>query len=135
MSRIFEKPLNATIGSERYQSRITWRNGSLIADDTVNNGGKDSGPDPYTLLLSSFAASTLIAIRKYIDRKGWDVPEIALEANMYWDDAGTSSKTYLQCELLFKNEMRDGQKYQLQQIARRCSISRILEGEIQVHVG
>jgi hypothetical protein len=37
--------------------------------------GKDLGPDPFPLL-ASLAACALSTLRMYIDRKGWDIPEI-----------------------------------------------------------
>lgn len=79
----FDKPVHGSIGNEKYQCTIEWRNGKFIADEPVTSGGKDSGPDPYTLLLSSLASCTLVTMRMYIDRKGWQVPEIAVNANMY----------------------------------------------------
>ncbi|MBI1782653.1 MAG: hypothetical protein HYR66_15020 [Sphingobacteriales bacterium] len=45
-----EKPVHGTIGTEKYKCVVEWRNGKFIADEPENNGGKDEGPDPYTLL-------------------------------------------------------------------------------------
>ena len=73
-----DKPVHGTIGTEKYQCSIEWRNGKFIADEPVTAGGKDTGPDPYTLLLSSLASCTLVTMRMYIDRKGWDISEIAV---------------------------------------------------------
>ena len=64
-----EKPVQGTIGNEKYQCTIEWRNGKFISDEPETIGGKDSGPDPYTLLLSSLASCKLITLRMYIDRK------------------------------------------------------------------
>ena len=83
MNYKFDKPIHSSIGLEKYQCTIEWRNGKFIADEPVSSGGKDLGPDPYTLLLSSLASCTLITLRMYIDRKGWDIPAISVQSNMY----------------------------------------------------
>lgn len=79
----FEKPVHGSIGLEKYQCTIEWRNGKFISDEPQSSGGKDMGPDPYTLLLSSLASCTLVTLRMYIDRKGWNIPSISVNVNMY----------------------------------------------------
>ena len=78
-----KKPVHGTIGTIKYACTIEWRNGSFIADEPTTSGGADTGPDPYTLLLSSLATCTLVTLRMYIERKGWDISNIAVNANMY----------------------------------------------------
>ncbi|MEO8151050.1 MAG: (4Fe-4S)-binding protein [Bacteroidia bacterium] len=128
----FEKPVHGIIGNEKYQCTIEWRNGKFIADEPATSGGKDSGPDPYTLLLSSLASCTLITMRMYIDRKGWDIPGLAVDANMYHETKDEKTKTIIDCDILFLSPVSDEQKLRLQEIAKRCPISKILEGEIKV---
>ena len=79
----FADPIRATIGDIKYQCTFKWSNGQFIADEPVTLGGNDTGPDPYTLLLSSLASCTLITMRMYIDRKQWQIPEFAVNVNMY----------------------------------------------------
>jgi putative redox protein len=70
MKYLLEKPIVASIGIEKFKVSIEWRNGKIIADEPEEIGGKDLGPDPYTLLLASLASCTLSTLRIYIDRKG-----------------------------------------------------------------
>lgn len=127
-----EKPVNATIGTERYQCSITWRNGGFIADEPVSQGGQDSGPDPYTLLLSSLASCTLITLRMYIDRKGWEIPEIRVNTNMYSEIREGATITVIDRDIYFPGAVPDEQKLRLQEIAKACPISRILENQVTV---
>ena len=49
----FEKPVRGTIGSGKYRCTIKWSNGEFIEDEPETSGGKDTGSDAYTILLSS----------------------------------------------------------------------------------
>jgi putative redox protein len=128
----FERPIHGTIGTEKYQCRIEWRNGKFIADEPGPAGGKDAGPDPYTLLLSSLVSCTLITLRMYIDRKGWDIPSIAVNANLYPETKEEKTITVIDRDILFLSPVQEEQKTRLQEIASRCPISIILENEIKI---
>jgi|SRR5690242_8607999 len=128
----FPKPIHGIIGSEKYQCTIEWRNGKFIADEPATSGGKDMGPDPYTLLLSSLATCTLITMRMYIDRKGWDIPQIAVNVNLYQETKNETTTAIIDCDIVFLTPFEEEKKLRLQEIAKHCSISKILEGEIKV---
>ena len=124
MNYKFEKPVIGIIGNEKYQCTIEWRNGKFVADEPVTSGGKDTGPDPYTLLLSSLASCTLITLRMYIDRKGWDIGEIAVNANLYQETVNGKETTIIDRDLIFISAVTDEQKLRLQEIAKHCPISK-----------
>ncbi len=128
----FDQPLHGLIGKEKYQCTIEWRNGKFISDEPVTSGGKDMGPDPHSLLLSSLASCTLITLRMYIDRKGWDIPEIVVNTNMYEESKNGSTVNVIDCDIFFPGQIDDTQKSRLQEIAKHCPISKILEGETKV---
>lgn len=128
----FQQPIYGTIGTEKYKCTIEWRNGKFIADEPETSGGKDSGPDPFTLLLSSLASCTLVTLRMYIDRKGWNIPGIAVNANMYQETVDEKTTTIIDRDIIFLSSVDDEKKLRLQQIAKSCPISKILEGDIKV---
>jgi len=128
----FEKPLRGTSGIEKYQCTIEWRNGKFIADEPPASGGKDLGPDPHTLLLSSIVSCTLITLRMYIDRKGWDIPNIAVNGNWYQEKKDEKIITIIDRDILFLTPVEEEKKLRLQEIASQCPISKILESEIKV---
>jgi putative redox protein len=129
-----EKPVLGTIGTDKYQCTIEWRNGKFIADEPESIGGKDTGPDPYTLLLSSLASCKLITLRMYIDRKGWEVDRIAISANMYQETKDELTSTIIDCDILFLSPVNDEQKMQLLEIAKKCPVSKIMQGDLKVRV-
>jgi len=128
----FEKPVHGTIGIEKYQCTIEWRNGKFIADEPPVSGGKDVGPDPHTLLLSSIASCTLITLRMYIDRKGWNIPNIAVNANWYQERKDEKLITIIDRDIIFLSPVDEEKKLRLQEIASQCPISKILENETRV---
>jgi putative redox protein len=128
-----EKPVHATIGTKKYQCNIEWRNGKFIADEPVKSGGEDTGPDPFTLLLSSLASCTLVTLRMYIDRKGWDIPSIAVNTNLFQSKQGEELLTFIDRDITFPNaDVSTEQKNRLAEIAQACPVSKILEGNTKV---
>lgn len=128
----FQKPVHGTIGTTKYQCVIEWRNGQFIADEPEKNGGKDTGPDPYTLLLSSLATCTLITLRMYIDRKGWNIPEIKVNVNLFQTKDGENTTTFIDRDITFPAEVEPEQKNRLLEIAAQCPVSKMLEGTVKV---
>jgi putative redox protein len=127
-----DKPVHAVIGTERYQCSIEWRNGKLIADEPVSSGGKDLGPDPFTLLLSSVASCVLVTLRMYIDRKKWDIPSVIVNVNMYQEIIDNVPTTVIDRDLILDDNVTGEQKIKLQEIASHCPISKILEAAVKI---
>jgi putative redox protein len=127
-----DKPVHAVIGTEKYQCSIEWRNGKFISDEPLSSGGKDTGPDPYTLLMSSVASCVLVTLRMYIDRKNWDIPSLTINVNMYQETVNDIKTTVIDRDLILGGNIPDEQKIKLQEIAGHCPISKILEGDIKL---
>ena len=128
----FEKPVNGIIGTEKYQCTIEWHNGKFISDEIVPSGGKDTGPDPFSLLLSSVVSCALITMRMYIDRKGWDIPQIAVNANMYNETKGEKTTTIIDREIKFLSFVKEEQKLRLQEIVKHCPVTKTLSNGIKL---
>ncbi len=131
MENLLENDLTGTIGTQKYLCTISWRNGKLLMDEPGNIGGNDLGPDPFSTLLASLAGCTLSTLRMYIDRKGWDIPEINISLNLTQENEGelvtTISKT-----LTFSTAISAEQKERLLFIAEKCPISKILKNTINL---
>lgn len=126
-----EKPIVGTIGKEHYKVTLEWRSGVILADEPESIGGKDLGPDPYTLFLSSLASCTLSTLRMYIDRKGWDITEIKVNVNMYQTVSETLHTTIVR-DIHFNDAISEEQKERLLTVAKKCPISKILESSINI---
>jgi len=128
-----QKPVHGSIATTKYQCTIEWRNGKFIADEPKKTGGKDTGPDPFTLLLSAVASCTLITLRMYIDRKGWDIQDIVVNANLFQTKLQERINTFIDRDISFPGaQITPDQKSRLGEIAAHCPISKILEGNTKV---
>lgn len=131
MENLLENDITGTIGTQKYLCTISWRNGKLLMDEPENIGGNDLGPDPFSTLLASLAGCTLSTLRMYIDRKGWNIPEINISLNLTQENEGelvtTISKT-----LTFSTAISVEQKERLLFIAEKCPISKILKNTINL---
>ncbi|MGE8290153.1 MAG: OsmC family protein [Sphingobacterium sp.] len=133
MKYILENPVSGHIGQQKYKTTILWRNGELITDEPEKLGGKDLGPDPYTLLISSLVSCTLATLRMYIDKKELNINEIQVTANMYLRIEKEQVVTYFDREISFGQAVEEDTVLRLQQIADECPISKILKGNVIVN--
>lgn len=132
MKSLLENDVTGNIGSQKYLCTISWRNGQLIMDEPESNGGKDLGPDPYSTLLASLAGCTLATLRMYIDRKGWNIPEIKISVNAQQELDG-EFETVFSRQITFSSEITQEQKERLLIIADKCPVSKILKGKITIN--
>lgn len=131
MKNIFEKDVTGHIGTQKYLCTISWRNGQFVMDEPASIGGQDLGPDPYTALLASLASCTIATLRMYIDRKGWNIPEINIAVNAAQQQEG-EFETIFSRHITFSNDITTEQKEKLILIANKCPVSKILKGKITI---
>ena len=131
MATLLEKNIEGKIGTQKYLCTISWRNGEFIMDEPESIDGKDLGPDPYTTLLASLAGCTLSTLRMYIDRKGWDIPEIKISLNMS-QETTPDLETIITRDISFSTEVDEETKKRLLIIAEKCPVSKILKNKITI---
>ncbi|MEY2474615.1 MAG: putative redox protein [Actinomycetota bacterium] len=78
-------------GSADYHVAIRASGHELTADEPQSNGGGDTGPSPFGLLLSGLVSCTAITLRMYAQRKGWDLDAIEVDARYDIADDGARS--------------------------------------------
>ncbi len=132
MQTFFEKDLTGSIGTQKYLCSITWRNGTITMDEPVSSGGQDLGPDPHSTLLAALAGCTLSTLRMYIDRKGWDIPEIRVALNLSQEKEGTFM-TAIKRDIRFSGAATEEQKERLLSIADKCPISKLLTHQVSIN--
>lgn len=132
MENLLEKDVKGYISSQKYLCTISLRNGTFIMDEPETIEGKDLGPDPYTTLLASLAGCTLSTLRMYIDRKGWDIPEINISLNLYQENDLELTTTITRA-ISFPKTIEEDIKSRLFIIAEKCPVSKILKNKIVIN--
>ena len=131
MATLLENNVEGKIGTQKYLCSITWRNGTLLMDEPESVGGQNIGPDPFSTFLASLAGCTLSTLRMYIDRKGWDIPEIYISLNLSQENNGELVTTITR-DIAFSNEVTPEIKERLLLIAEKCPVSKIPKNPIQI---
>ena len=132
MKNLLENDVTGKIGSQKYLCTISWRNGTFIMDEPENIEGKDLGPDPYSTLLASLAGCTLSTMRMYIDRKGWDIPEINISLNLSQEN-DTEATTTISRTISFSKDINQEIKVRLLNVAEKCPVSKILKNKVLIN--
>ena len=131
MKNLLENNITGTIGTQKYRCTISWHNGTLLMDEPESIGGNDLGPDPYSTLLASLAGCTLSTLRMYIDRKGWDIPQIKISLNLSQEN-NPDLETIITREISFSSNVDQETKNRLLIIAEKCPVSKILKNKITI---
>jgi putative redox protein len=69
--------VHAKQAASPYRVEIRASGHELVADEPPANGGHNTGPGPFDLVVAGLAACTLITLRMYAERKGWTGFDIA----------------------------------------------------------
>lgn len=99
------------------------------ADEPESLGGKDTGPDPYELVLAGLGACTAMTIRMYADRK--KIPVTRVEVRLRHVQRASSGKDVadkLERVITLDGDLTAEQRQSLLEIADRCPVSKTLRG-------
>lgn len=102
---------------------IRARTHQLQADEPPDNGGGDTGPSPYELLLSALAACTSLTLRMYADRKGWELGSIHIDARFSRDECGLEN---IERTVTFGNVLTAEQLHRLAEICEKTPVTKTL---------
>lgn len=120
------------VNTSGYTTSLAVRDYSLSADEPRALGGADAGPTPIELLLASLASCTVITIRMYAQRKGWNAGAITAEVGGETDPVGRLVAATV--ALHFDGELDDAQRTRLLDIAGKCPVHRTLASGVAITV-
>jgi putative redox protein len=124
--------VSSSIKTDRYRIDIKSPSGnSVIADEPLEKGGKDSGFSPKELLAAALAACTSATVRMYADRKEWPLDEVKINIDLERDEA--ENKTVINRRIQFLGNLDDAQRKRLLAVANACPVHKILSNPIEIN--
>jgi putative redox protein len=95
----------------------------LIADEPVEGGGLNAGPDPFEFLLVALGACTSMTLRSYALRKGWAVEHIEVRVSHAQRVSMGAPKDVFDREIILQGDLSEEERVRLFEIAERCPVS------------
>lgn len=118
-------------GEGRFQTRVTVRETTILADEPVSVGGLAAGPSPYELLSAALAACTTMTVRLYASQKGWPLDDIHVRV-CHSKDAALTPPDLFSREITLAGPLDAGQRERLMAIAERCPVHQTLTRGVRV---
>lgn len=113
---------------------------NLTADEPESIGGDNIGPSPYELLNASLGACTVMTIKMYAERKGWDLKEVfvyltyekkhAEELEIISESKGKID--HITKKITFVGDLDEKQRKRLLEIASKCPVHKTLQSEVVI---
>lgn len=126
---------------ENFTTTLTAGNHELIADEPTSvKGGKDEGPDPYDYLLMSLGSCTVMTVKMYANRKGWELGNVYMELrhNKRHDEDCENCEDeksridVIEKEVIVEGDLTDEQLDRILDISKKCPVHRTLLGDIKI---
>jgi putative redox protein len=111
-------------GKGQFQVSVQTGGHSFLMDEPVAVGGLDSGPNPFDMLCAAMASCTLMTMKLYANRKGWNLDGLDVGVTHRKGSAGARDR--FECALELGNAT-DEQREALLRIAQRCPVHLLLE--------
>ena len=125
-----------------FEQQIAVGRHSLVADEPVNAGGGDAGPDPYDYLLTALGICTAMTAGFYARRNKLPLEDIKVSlwhSRIYAKDCeecetkqGMLDRIDLEVELT--GSLSEAQHAKLMEIAAKCPVHRTLTSEINIRM-
>ena len=109
---------------------VTHRGGNNVwhADEPEAEGGGDTGPAPFELLLSALGSCTAITLKMYAQRKGWPLEEVDVKLSLEKTQTGSA----IDRQIVLHGSLSAEQRERLLQIANACPVHKILTQPIAI---
>jgi putative redox protein len=112
----------------------------MIADEPLEVGGDNLGPNPYDFLMASLGSCTAMTLKMYAERKKWSLKEVTVFLNhdkVHLNDSKNPSEKESKVSrftrlIELEGDLDEDQRQRLIEISHRCPVHRTLEEDIVI---
>ena len=122
--------ISASLGSTDFLTKLTNDTHDWMADEPIELGGTNQGPNPYELMLSALSSCSAITMKMYANRKQWPLEGVDIQCDLVKPEPGSAS--YIQRKISLKGPLDREQTDRLLQIADLCPINKMISNNIAV---
>jgi uncharacterized OsmC-like protein len=127
-------------GADNFAQHIEIGRHRLTADEPVADGGTDTGPSPYDLLLAALGTCTSMTISLYARRRGWPLKDVTVSlhhskihaADCVDCETKVGRIDRIQREIHLGGALTTEQRAKLMEIADKCPVHQTLTSEIDI---
>ena len=117
------------LSSELYTNSKV-RNFEINSDEPIELGGKNLAPTPFDLLNSALASCTSIYLRKIAIENDINIGKISVKIKIF---VNVEKKFYFERNIIFENELIDGEYQFLLESSENTPVTRILKDKNKIN--
>jgi uncharacterized OsmC-like protein/pimeloyl-ACP methyl ester carboxylesterase len=125
---------------DKFTTSMQTRKHNLIADEPESVGGDDFGPAPYDFLSAALASCSVMTVKLYAERKGWDLQEVyayITYSQKHSDDLMIDVEKpgridHLSKKIRLIGNLSVEQLNRLTEIAAKCPVHKTLTGNVVI---
>jgi putative redox protein len=123
-----------------FAQRIEVGRHALLADEPVADGGTDTGPNPYDLLLAALGSCTSMTVALYARRKQWPLQSVTVRlrhSKVHAADCESCASHAARLDRIERDieligALEPEQRARLLEIANKCPVHRTLTSKIDI---
>jgi len=113
----------------------------FLTDEPTEAGGKDAGPDPYTLLLAALGSCISMTVTLYAKKKLWPLQRVTVRLRQQrihaadCEECPHTTEGYvhrIERSVTLEGDLSEEQRSRLQEIAHKCPVHKTLTSEIVI---
>jgi putative redox protein len=123
-----------------FAQEITVGKHRLSGDEPISDGGTDTGPNPYDLLLAALGSCTSMTVAMYARRKQWPLQAVTVRlrhSKIHAADCDSCETReglldHIDRDVELVGPLSEEQRARLLDIANKCPVHRTLTSEIDI---